>query len=70
MQPMSGVLELRCSRDLALRLGAVQALTSVEHKRMKIEGYLVIRDEFAQPLFWRRADGIVARALNITPRSS
>lgn len=67
---MQQTLELRCSRDLALRLGAVAPLTVVDIKRMKAEGCMVIRDELAQPLFWRRADGIVARALSITPRST
>lgn len=64
-------LELRCSRDLALRLGAVEPSTVVEHKRMKGLGtYMIVRDEFARPLFWPVATGVVSRALNITPRSS
>lgn len=48
---MSNV-ELRCSRDLALRLGAVGPETIAHHREMKNAGHLLVRDERAWPMFW------------------
>lgn len=47
-------MELRCSRDLALRLGAVKPETLDEHKQLRDAGFhLLVRDpETSAPLFW------------------
>jgi hypothetical protein len=45
--------ELRCSRELALLLGAVQPRSIVEHRELKRAGYLLIRDALGVPMFWQ-----------------
>lgn len=50
---MNGRLELRCSRDLALRLGAVAPLSVGHHRELFAAGGLLVRDPVtAWPLFW------------------
>ena len=45
-------MELRCSRALALLLGAINPESIEEHRQMKKAGHLLIRDEAGSPLFW------------------
>lgn len=46
-------LELRCSRDLALRLGAVGADSPAHHRAMRDAGDMLVRDRATGwPLFW------------------
>lgn len=45
-------IELRCSRKLALWLGAMAPETLAHHKRMRDAGDLLVRDEANDPLFW------------------
>lgn len=45
-------MELRCSRDLALRLGAIEPANIEGHRQMKKAGHLLIRDEAGSALFW------------------
>jgi hypothetical protein len=47
------MLEVRCSRDLALSLGAILPETISHHKSLRDAGHLVVRDrETSWPLFW------------------
>jgi hypothetical protein len=48
------MIELRCSRDLALRLGAVVPGTTQEHRQLRDSGrHMLIRDvETGWALFW------------------
>lgn len=46
-------LELRCSRDLALRLGAIAPETVDHHRQLRDAGHLMVRDKVtAWPVFW------------------
>lgn len=46
-------MELRCSRDLALRLGAFEPADIDQHKELKKAGHhLLVRDDAGTPLFW------------------
>lgn len=47
-------MELRCSRDLALHLGAIEPETLDEHKQLRDAGFhLLVRDpETSAPMFW------------------
>jgi hypothetical protein len=46
-------MELHCSRDLALRLGAVGPETMAQRKELKNAGHLLVRDpETSWPMFW------------------
>ena len=47
-------MELHCSRDLALRLGAVDPANAADHRDLKGRGYLLVRDlsEPSRPMFW------------------
>lgn len=46
-------MELRCSRDLALRLGAIEPVSLDQHKEMKKAGLLLMRDgETGAAMFW------------------
>lgn len=45
-------MELRCSRAVALLLGAINPESIEEHRAMKKAGHLLIRDEAGSPLFW------------------
>ena len=45
--------ELRCSRELALRLGAVEPVSVRQHRELRDAGHLLVRDVIAvTPLFW------------------
>ena len=47
------MIELRCSRDLALRLGAISPQNMAEHKLMRASGDLLVRDKVTSwPAFW------------------
>lgn len=47
------MIELRCPRDLALRLGAIEPDSTEHHRRMRDAGLLLLRDrETGQALFW------------------
>jgi hypothetical protein len=44
--------ELRCSRDLALWLGAIIPGTNAHHRQLREAGHLVVRDtETSWPMF-------------------
>jgi hypothetical protein len=46
-------MELRCSRDLALRLGAIEPADIDQHKSLKKAGHLLVRDgETGAAMFW------------------
>jgi len=46
-------MELRCSRDLALRLGAVTPETTKHHREMRDAGHMLVRDgQTGWALFW------------------
>lgn len=48
--------ELLCSRELALRLGAVRWATVEQYRRMRDANYLLLRDpETGTLMFWPRA---------------
>jgi hypothetical protein len=49
------MIELRCSRDLAMRLGAIIPETMTHHKLMRDSGhYLLVRDkQTSWPMFWQ-----------------
>lgn len=60
------VIELRCSRDLALRLGAVGPETVAHHKALRDRGDLLVRDTITSwPMFWawqpERRDDVIIR---------
>ena len=60
-------LELRCSRDLALRLGAVTPETTKHHREMRDAGHLLVRDcQTGWAMFWAweltREDLVTARS--------
>lgn len=47
--------ELRCSRDLALWLGAISPDTTAHHKQMRDAGHILVRDKITSlPMFWPR----------------
>ena len=47
------MIELRCSRDLALRLGAIGPETIAEHKLLRDQGHMLVRDRVTSwPMFW------------------
>lgn len=45
-------MELRCSRDLALWLGAIEPTNLDHHKELKLAGHMLIRDGTGAALFW------------------
>ena len=48
------MIELRCSRDLALRLGAITPQTKEHHRWMLEAGWLMVRDlATGWPMFWQ-----------------
>jgi hypothetical protein len=64
---MKSKIELRCSRDLALRLGAVVPETVDHHRQLRDAGHMLVRDVITSwPLFWpwidTREPGIVDRS--------
>lgn len=52
------MIELRCSRDLALRLGAISPETVEQHKALRDSGQnIMVRDRITSwPMFWRRVE--------------
>jgi hypothetical protein len=45
--------ELRCTRDLAWRLGAISPETIAHHKALRDAGHMLVRDiETSWPMFW------------------
>lgn len=61
------MMELRCSRDLALRLGAVTPETTKRHREMRDAGHMLIRDnQTGRAMFWpmqsTREDLVTARS--------
>jgi len=61
------VTELRCTRDLALRLGAIGPETIAHHRELKHAGHMLVRDtETSWPMFWpwelSRADMVTAKS--------
>lgn len=60
-------IELRCSRDLALKLGAISPDSVAHHKAMREAGHLMVRDTITSwPLFWPW----VGDDLKLLPKSS
>lgn len=60
-------MELRCSRDLALRLGAIGPETIAHHKQLRAAGHILVRDrETSWPMFWpvalSKEDMVAARS--------
>ena len=60
-------MELRCSRDLALRLGAIVPETTKQHREMRDAGHLLTRDnQTGWAMFWpwqmSREDLVAARS--------
>jgi hypothetical protein len=51
---MASMIELRCSRDLALRLGAIGPDNVAHHRQLRDAGHLLVRDYQLPtwPLFW------------------
>jgi hypothetical protein len=61
----ANMIELRCCRDLALKLGAIGPETIAHHKAMRDAGDLLVRDQSGAALFWqwqRSRDTIAARS--------
>jgi hypothetical protein len=61
-------IELRCPRDLALKLGVIEPRDNRHHRQLRDAGHLLVRDsETARPMFWAwtldRAD--IAAAMSI-----
>lgn len=59
--------ELRCSRDLALRLGAIGPETIAHHRQLRDEGHMLVRDgRTGWAMFWpwelRGEDLVAARS--------
>jgi len=50
---MSGEVNLMCSRELALKIGAVEVLSAHQFRAIRASGAIVVRDpETLQPLLW------------------
>jgi hypothetical protein len=49
------VIELRCSRELAIWLGAVPPTSVEDHKRMRASGqFILVRERVTlEPMFWQ-----------------
>ena len=61
-------MELRCSGNLAVRLGAIVPQSPRHHRQLRDAGLLLVRDrETAFPLFWPWAANV---ADEITTRST
>lgn len=59
--------EIRCTRDLALWLGAIMPETTKHHRELKAAGHMLVRDrETSWPMFWpvalTREDMVAARS--------
>lgn len=57
---MRELIELRCSRELALKLGCVEPTSLDEHKQMRASGlYLLARDPVKMvAMFWLLQSGL------------
>lgn len=53
-------MELRCSHDLALRLGAVEPTSIEQARELKKGGHIIVRGHEGQLLFWPVAKGLTA----------
>lgn len=47
-----GALELRCSREVALWLGASDPESLAAYRALREQGQLLIRTEGGRPMFW------------------
>lgn len=49
-----GMIELRCSRELALWLGAFEPSSPAHHRELRASGqYMMLRDRITlRPMFW------------------
>jgi hypothetical protein len=60
---MKGAVELRCSRDLALRLGAITPETVKHHLALRDAGHLLVRDKTTGwPMFWPWLRGVIEKS--------
>lgn len=57
-------MELRCSLDLAIKLGAISPIDVAQHKALKLDGqHILVRDpETGWPMFWPMAPGLLLRS--------
>ena len=47
-------MELLCSRDLALRLGAIAPETTRHHRELRAAGHMLVRDgQTGWAMFWK-----------------
>lgn len=61
------MIELRCSHDLAVLLGAIRPGNMAQHRQLRDAGHMLVRDpETSCPLFWpmelTREDLVAARS--------
>lgn len=63
-------MEVRCTRDLALKLGAISPKDNIEHKNFKNQGMMLFRDQHMLPLFMPWQLSKLDIAVEITPRST
>lgn len=50
---MRNVIELHCTRDLALKFGALEPKDNRHHRQLRNAGHLLVRDiETSRPMFW------------------
>ena len=61
------MMELRCTRDIALRLGAVVPETTAHHRQLRDAGHMLVRDgQTGWAMFWpwelSREDLVAARS--------
>ena len=60
---MKSGIELRCSRDLALRLGAITPETVKHHIQLRDAGHLLVRDKTTGwPMFWPWIKDLIAKS--------
>ncbi len=61
---MKPTIELRCSRDLALRIGVIEPEDHEHYKRMRDLGHLRVRGTYMQySMFWPwQIDPVTARS--------
>ena len=56
-------VELRCSRDLALWLGAITPETVKHHLQLRDAGHLLVRDKTTGwPMFWPWQPEVIAKS--------
>lgn len=47
------MIELRCTRDLALLLGVVEPRNMTHHRKLRDAGHMLVRDTLTSwPMFW------------------